>query len=132
MTPLRASARRCSSAALGERKPSSAAISARVGGEPVRSIVVWTRSRICCWRAVSFGGDLPVVQRAVLERLFSVVPFADSPMKAWLDAVGRFLSPYDFNPLNINPLKELIERYQTTYYRGSGPAAEPSTKLKSS
>jgi NTE family protein len=63
------------------------------------------------WRAVSFGGDLPAVQRAVLERLFSVMPFEDSPMKAWLDAVGRFLSPYDFNPLNINPLKELIERF---------------------
>jgi NTE family protein len=25
--------------------------------------------------------------------------------------MGRFLSPYDFNPLNINPLKELIERF---------------------
>ncbi len=39
------------------------------------------------------------------------VPLEDSPMKAWLDAIGRFLSPYDFNPLNINPLKELIERF---------------------
>jgi len=63
------------------------------------------------WRAASFGGDLPDVQRAVLARLFSVVPFEDSPLKAWLDAMGRFLSPYDFNPLNINPLKELIERF---------------------
>ena len=63
------------------------------------------------WRAVSFGGDLPAVQRAVMERLFSVAPFEDSPMKTWLDAVGRFLSPYDFNPLNINPLKQLIERF---------------------
>ena len=35
MTPLRASARKCSSAALAERKPSSWAISARVGGMPV-------------------------------------------------------------------------------------------------
>ena len=29
-------------------------------------------------------------------------------------------------------MKGLIERHQTTYYRGSGPPAEPSTKLKSS
>jgi NTE family protein len=63
------------------------------------------------WRAVSFGGDLPAVQRAVMERLFSVAPFEDSPMKTWLDAVGRFFSPYDFNPLNINPLEQLIERF---------------------
>ena len=38
MTPLRFSARRCSSAALADRKPSSRAISARVGGIPVSSI----------------------------------------------------------------------------------------------
>ena len=55
ITPLRASACRCSSAALAERKPSSLAISARVGGAPVRSIALCTRSRICCWRSVSLG-----------------------------------------------------------------------------
>ncbi len=55
ITPLRASACKCSSAALGERKPSSAAISARVGGAPVRSIALCTSSRICCWRSVSLG-----------------------------------------------------------------------------
>src|SRR3989344_780795 len=55
ITPLRASAWRCSSAALADLNPSSAAISARVGGAPVRAMAVWMRSRICCWRAVSFG-----------------------------------------------------------------------------
>jgi NTE family protein len=29
----------------------------------------------------------------------------------WLGAMTRTLSPYDFNPLNINPLKELVERF---------------------
>ncbi len=29
----------------------------------------------------------------------------------WLGALSRFLSPYDLNPLNINPLKDLIERF---------------------
>jgi len=29
----------------------------------------------------------------------------------WLSTISRFLSPYDLNPLNINPLKELIERF---------------------
>ena len=28
-----------------------------------------------------------------------------------LDALSRILSPYDLNPLNINPLKDLIERF---------------------
>jgi NTE family protein len=63
------------------------------------------------WRAASLGGDLPPVQRAVVERLFSFLPLEGSPMQAWFDALSRYLSPYDLNPLNINPLKELIERF---------------------
>jgi NTE family protein len=31
-------------------------------------------------------------------------------MKAWFDTMASYLSPYDLNPLNINPLKDLIER----------------------
>jgi NTE family protein len=29
----------------------------------------------------------------------------------WLGALSRYWSPYDLNPLNINPLKALIERF---------------------
>jgi NTE family protein len=63
------------------------------------------------WRAASLGGDLPPLQRAVVERLFSFLPLEGSPVAAWFDALGRYLSPYDLNPLNINPLKELVERF---------------------
>src|SRR5215475_5626961 len=52
ITPLRARARRCSSAALAERKPSSRAISARVGGMPVSEINRWMSRRIWVWRGV--------------------------------------------------------------------------------
>ena len=38
LAPLRAKACKCSSAALADLKPSSVAISARVGGEPVLAI----------------------------------------------------------------------------------------------
>jgi NTE family protein len=62
------------------------------------------------WRAASIGGNLPELQRHVVERLFSMIPLEDSPMRTWLDAVGRF-SPFEVNPLNINPLKQLIERF---------------------
>ena len=63
------------------------------------------------WRAASLGGDLPAVQRAVINRLFSLLPEPSSPTLDWLTAWSRYLSPYDVNPLNINPLKELIERF---------------------
>jgi NTE family protein len=62
------------------------------------------------WRAASFGGDLPSMQRAISDRLFSLLPIDGSPMQAWFDAVSRYLSPYDLNPLNINPLRDLVAR----------------------
>jgi NTE family protein len=63
------------------------------------------------WRAASVGGDLPPLQRAVSDRLFSLLPNQDSPTYDWLNAWSKYLSPYDLNPLNINPLKDLIERF---------------------
>jgi NTE family protein len=59
------------------------------------------------WRAVSVDGHLGGLQRGVVERLFPFVP-REGP---WFGAVSRMLSPYDLNPLNINPLKELVERF---------------------
>lgn len=63
------------------------------------------------WRAASLAGGLPPLQRAVIERLFSFLPLEGSPVQAWLAALSGYLSPYDVNPLNINPLKELVERF---------------------
>ncbi len=63
------------------------------------------------WRAVSLDGGLPDLQRQALDRLFSFLPIEGSPVQAWFDALSRYWSPYDINPLNINPLKDLIERF---------------------
>jgi NTE family protein len=63
------------------------------------------------WRAASRDGSLTPVQRGTLDRLFSFFPINGSPLQAWFEAWSHSLSPYDFNPLNINPLKELIERF---------------------
>ena len=63
------------------------------------------------WRSVSSTGNLPALQRAVMERILSFTPLEGSPVQAWLDTLSRYLSPYDVNPLNINPLRDLIERF---------------------
>jgi NTE family protein len=63
------------------------------------------------WRAASIDGDLPVIQRKLMERLLAFVPLEGSPVTAWFDAMSHYFSPYDINPLNINPLKDLIERF---------------------
>jgi NTE family protein len=59
------------------------------------------------WRATSLAGEFSGLKRTarVLSRT------AATPVRAWMEAFSRNLSPYDFNPLNINPLKQLIERY---------------------
>ena len=60
---------------------------------------------------MSSNGNLPSLQRAVTERLLSFTPLEGTPVQAWFDALSHYFSPYDVNPLNINPLKELIERF---------------------
>jgi NTE family protein len=63
------------------------------------------------WRAASLGGDLPAGQRLAVERMFKTSSSDESPMRIWMDAMARFLSPYDVNPLNINPLKDLVRKF---------------------
>lgn len=63
------------------------------------------------WRAASLGGGLPGPQRAVLDRVLALFPVGGSPVQIFVDAMSRLMSPYDFNPLNINPLKDLIGRF---------------------
>ncbi|MGO4712081.1 patatin-like phospholipase family protein [Bradyrhizobium sp. 2TAF24] len=62
------------------------------------------------WRAASVGGSLPPVQRAVTDRMLSLMPFAATPIQNWFEAMAHYFSPYDLNPLNINPLGDLIAR----------------------
>jgi NTE family protein len=44
-----------------------------------------------------------------LEALFGNWGLAFSPAQLWFEALARSLSPYEFNPLNINPLRDIIE-----------------------
>jgi NTE family protein len=63
------------------------------------------------WRAVSINGDLPGIQRSIIERMFAFVPLEGVPVQTWLNALAPYFSPYDFNPLNLNPLKGVIEGF---------------------
>ena len=63
------------------------------------------------WRAASLAGNLPDLQRRAVDRLFSFWPIEDTPVGLWMQALSRYLSPYDLNPLNINPLKDLVGRF---------------------
>ncbi|PZQ85713.1 MAG: patatin [Ancylobacter novellus] len=63
------------------------------------------------WRAVSKDGRTSPLQRTLLDRLLGNWSLNGNPSYIAFDMMSRFLSPYDFNPLNINPLMELIEEH---------------------
>ena len=39
------------------------------------------------------------------------MPFAATPVQSWFETMARYFSPYELNPLNINPLSDLIARF---------------------
>lgn len=63
------------------------------------------------WHAIADRGRFSPLQRTALERLLGGWNLDGSPMFAWLDMMSHFLSPYDTNPLNINPLEDLVEQF---------------------
>src|ERR687888_1713187 len=42
------------------------------------------------WRAASIDGQLPPLQKTVVDRLFSFLPMEGSPMQAWFDTLSRY------------------------------------------
>lgn len=61
------------------------------------------------WQRVSLDGALLPVQRHLFDRLFSQWYVHGTPAQLWLDTWARTFSPYESNPLDINPLRELLE-----------------------
>jgi NTE family protein len=61
------------------------------------------------WKRVSLDGVLSPVQRALFDRILSYWSVNGSSGNPWFDAWSRVASPYDFNPLDINPLKDALD-----------------------
>lgn len=63
------------------------------------------------WRAMSLDGSLGAAQRRALERFLAPSPLNGFGVGAfWLDLFKHSASPYSFNPLNINPLRDFLAR----------------------
>ncbi len=60
------------------------------------------------WEAVARLGRFGPIQRGPFEVASGTWNLQDSPSHIMLDWVSRFLSPYQFNPLNYNPLLETL------------------------
>ncbi|MFG1427869.1 patatin-like phospholipase family protein [Roseixanthobacter glucoisosaccharinicivorans] len=63
------------------------------------------------WRDVSRDGRMSPIQRSAFDRLMGNWSLAKNPAYLAMEVAARFFSPYDFNPLNINPLREIIDAH---------------------
>jgi NTE family protein len=61
------------------------------------------------WRAVARKGRFSPVQRTPWDIIWGNWSVENTPGYLWFDALSRALSPYATNPLNHNPLREVVE-----------------------
>jgi len=61
------------------------------------------------WRAVARNGRFSPIQRTPWDMLMGSWSIENSPGYVWYDAISRLISPYFANPLNINPLRDVVE-----------------------
>ena len=61
------------------------------------------------WRAVSETGQSSPIQRGLLARMMGSWSLTTSPSYVYFDLLSRLASPYDMNPLDYNPLRDLVE-----------------------
>jgi NTE family protein len=60
------------------------------------------------WRRVSRAAAFSPLQRSPLDRLMGRWTLDTSPAYLAMDIMTRMLSPYDLNPLGVNPLRSLL------------------------
>ena len=61
------------------------------------------------WRRIAHAGATSPLQPTPLERLFGTRPETSASF-IWFDFMSRLFSPYQFNPLNWNPLRKVLEQ----------------------
>jgi NTE family protein len=60
------------------------------------------------WRRISVEALSSPVRRSFLDMLFTRWSLDHNPALTFFDMVTRVVSPYQFNPFNINPLRDLL------------------------
>ncbi|MEM9047870.1 MAG: patatin-like phospholipase family protein [Pseudomonadota bacterium] len=63
------------------------------------------------WRAISDAARLSPIQRNPIDRFMGSWSLTNSPGFHFFNGLSRVVSPYQLNPLNLNPLKEVLEAH---------------------
>lgn len=70
------------------------------------------KSLECFWQSVSdLGMLINPIRQTPLEELYSPWNLDWSLSYTFFDIMSRFFSPYELNPLNINPLRGILEKH---------------------
>lgn len=60
------------------------------------------------WKAVSDAAMTSPIQRSIWDRLTDSYSMDRSPSYLFFEQLSRQFSPYELNPMNINPLRDLV------------------------
>ncbi len=63
------------------------------------------------WRDVSIDGKLSTGQRVLADIVLAPWRLGMAAASSFVDVTRRFASPYEFNPLDINPLRGVVESH---------------------
>ena len=63
------------------------------------------------WRAVSDAARLSPIQRTLFDRFLGNWSLDASPGFLFFDLLSRSISPYDWNPMDINPLRDVLDAH---------------------
>ena len=66
------------------------------------------------WTKVSEAGRFSPFQRTPIDRMQGRWTLDYSPGYIFFDLLSRMVSPYELNPLNMNPLRDLIAAWSTS------------------
>ncbi|HEX2581599.1 MAG TPA: patatin-like phospholipase family protein [Dongiaceae bacterium] len=62
------------------------------------------------WRRISHSAAMSPFQASYWDKVIGNKSLENSPSFMWLDFVTRVLSPYQLNPMNWNPLREVLNQ----------------------
>ncbi len=63
------------------------------------------------WHAISDAGKYGLLRRTPFEALRGGWSLDSSPAYLWFDVLSRVASPYDLNPFNAHPLRDLLKKH---------------------
>lgn len=61
------------------------------------------------WKRVSEAAAFSPMAKSPVERMITGWNLDSSPVYHWFDIMSRIFSPYELNPLNVNPLKLILD-----------------------